>query len=73
MIVVLSGILLGIGVFVDLRFCRIFQRCPFTVAGDLSKYFLTSSVVNPDQVAKQSSFIASIYVEGTGLNAALCK
>jgi len=55
---------------VNLRFWRLECICHLTVDVDFSRCFLTSWAVKPGQVLKSPASIASIHVDGTGLNAA---
>jgi hypothetical protein len=48
-------------------------KCPFTVASDFSRYFVTCSGVSVDQVVKFPAFIALTNVDGTREPAAACK
>ena len=48
---------------------RVCSMWPMSVAGDLGRYFLTTSVVSPVQDWKKPLFIALSHVEGEGLNA----
>ena len=66
------GGVLSLG-WIDLRFCRIWRSCPFTVAVDFGRCFFTSSAVSPGHEVKKPVSISSIQVDGTGLKDALCR
>ena len=63
---------MGVGLaFVDQMFCLAERIWPLVVAGNFC--FLTRSAVRPSHVVKKPAFIALIQVDGTRLNATLCK
>ena len=59
--------------FVDRMFILVLRICPFAVAIDLGRCFLTRSDVSPGHVVKKPSSMALIQVDGTGLKAAWCR
>ena len=55
---------------VDRTCLRVWSMWPISVAGNLGRYLLTTSVVRPGHDCKKTLFIALSHVEVDGLNAA---
>ena len=63
----------GVVFLVERMRCLDSRIWPLLVGSDLGRCLRTRSVVRLGQVVKQPASMASHQVEGTGLNAALCR
>ena len=64
-----GSIVVGMDIFVDLEFFLVCFKCPCAVATDFGNYLCSSLDVNPVHDCKNPLPMASIHVDGTGMNA----